>query len=85
MTIAKHPIQVYLDDRQKRALRRLAEQENTTLSELIRRGVDLLLTRLPARKDPAYQLIGLFASGVDDLAENHDEYIVQEIEKEWER
>jgi len=85
MTIAKHPIQVYLDDRQKRALRRLAEQENTTLSELIRRGVDLLLTRLPAGKDPAYRLIGLFASGVDDLAENHDEYIVQEIEKEWER
>ena len=85
MTIAKHPIQVYLDDRQKQALRRLAEQENTTLSELIRRGVDLLLTRLPAGKDPAYRLIGLGGSGESDMAENHDEYIVQEIEKEWER
>ena len=63
-------------------MRRLAEQENTTLSELIRRGVDLLLTRLPAGKDPAYQLIGLFSSGVDDLAENHDTYIIEEIERE---
>jgi hypothetical protein len=79
---SKRPIQVYLDERQDRALRRLASQEEATLSELIRRGVDLLLERTPVEQDPAYQMIGLGSSGIADLGERHDEYLAQEIEKE---
>ncbi len=78
----KRPIQVYLDERQDRALRRLASEENVTISELIRRGVDLLLEEVPAEKDPAYQIIGLGSSGVADLGAHHDAYLAQEIEKE---
>ncbi len=78
----KRPIQVYLDERQDRALRRLASEENITISELIRRGVDLLLKEVPAEKDPAYQIIGLGKSGFANLGEDHDEYLSQEIEKE---
>jgi len=83
MAPVKHPIQIYLDDRQNRALRRLAKEKNASISEMIRRGIDLLLDQVPVENDPAFQLIGLGASGVSDAAENHDEYLVQEIEKEW--
>ncbi len=85
MALVKHPIQIYVDERQNRALRRLAKEKNASISELIRRGIDLLLNQVPAEEDPAYQMIGLVSSGVSDIAENHDEYIVQEIEKEWKR
>ena len=82
MSLVKSPIQIYLDDRQNQALRRLAKEKNTSVSELVRRGIDLLLGQLPAGHDPAYQLIGLGASGAMDIAEKHDEYLVQEIEQE---
>ncbi len=82
MALAKHPIQIYLDDRQDQALRRLAKEKKASVSELIRRGIDLLLTQIPVENDPAFQLIGLGKSGVHNIAENHDEYIVQEIGKE---
>jgi len=32
--------------------------------------------------DPAFELIGMGDSGVKDIAEKHDEYLTQEIEKE---
>lgn len=82
MALSKYPIQVYLDERQNRALRRFAERENTTISDLIRRSVDLLLASAPAESDPAYHLIGLFSSGLHDLAEKHEEYLAGEIEEE---
>jgi len=82
MALVKHPIQIYVDERQNRALRRLAKEKNASISELIRRGIDLLLNQVPVEDDPAYQMIGLFSSGLPNLAEDHDEYIVQEIEKE---
>ncbi len=83
MPLSKRPIQIYLETRQDQALRRLAKGKNVSISELLRRGIDLLLNQMPVEEDPAYQIIGLAASGVSDVAENHDEYLVQEIEKEW--
>ena len=82
MSMVKSPIQIYLDERQNQALRRLAKEKITSVSELVRRGIDLLLGQVPAGYDPAYKLIGLGSSGVSDIAENHDEYLVQETEKE---
>jgi len=82
VSLVKSPIQIYLDERQNQALRRLAKEKNTSVSELVRHGIDLLLGQVPAGYDPAYKLIGLGSSGVSDIAENHDEYLVQETEKE---
>ena len=82
MSVGKSPIQIYLDERQNQALRHLAKEKNTSVSELVRRGIDLLLGQVPAGHDPAYQLIGLGASGVKDIAEKHDEYLVQETKKD---
>jgi hypothetical protein len=79
---SKHPLQIYLDDRQNQFLRRLARERNASISELVREGIDLLLAKLPAEEDPAYHLIGLGATKTRYVADQHDEYIVNEIEKE---
>ncbi len=81
-TLTKRPIQVYLEEAQSQALRRLAKDEGVSLSELIRRGVDLLLAQVPVEKDPAWDIIGLGSSGVRDLATRHDAYLVEELSKE---
>ena len=84
-TLTKRPIQVYLEERQDRALRRLAAEEGVSLSELIRRSVDLLLAQLPVEQDPAWQIIGLGSSDVNDLGARHDKYLAQEISEEINR
>ena len=75
----KQPLQVYLEQRQDQALRALAAREKTTLSELIRRSVDLLLSQLPPESDPAHAIIALGASRQGDLAGQHDRYLAEEI------
>ncbi|RMD66910.1 ribbon-helix-helix protein, CopG family [Candidatus Parcubacteria bacterium] len=84
-TLTKRPIQVYLEARQDQALRRLAAEEGVSLSELIRRSVDLLLAELPVEQDPAWKIVGLGSSDVSDLGTRHDEHIVQELSKEINR
>ena len=78
-TLTKRPIQVYLEERQDRALRRLAAEEGVSLSELIRRSVDLLLAQLPVERDPAWKIIGLGRSDVNDLGTRHDDHLVDEL------
>ena len=82
MAQSRHPLQIYLDDRQDQFLRRLAKERNASISELVREGIDLLLAKLPIEEDPAYKLVGLGATKTRHVADQHDEYIVDEIEKE---
>lgn len=84
-TLTKRPIQVYLEERQDRALRRLAAEQGVSLSELIRRSVDLLLAQLPVEQDPAWKIIGLGRSNVSDLGTQHDEHLAQELSQEINR
>jgi hypothetical protein len=84
-TLTKRPIQVYLEKGQHRALRRLAADENVSLSELIRRSVNLLLAQVPIEKDAAWEIIGLGRSGVSDGAIKHDEYLVEILSQEMNR
>ena len=79
-TLTKRPIQVYLEERQDNALRRIAESRDVSLSELIRRSIDLYLNNLPVQDDPAMRIVGLGRSGLGDLSEKHDEYLI-----EWEK
>lgn len=76
-TLTKRPIQVYLEERQDRALRALAGAQQVSIAELIRRSVDLLLEELPIEDDPAMKIVGLGDSGIGDLAEKHDEYLAK--------
>ncbi len=75
--LTKRPIQIYLEEQQDRALRRIAEDKGISLSELIRRSIDLYLENLPVEDDPALKIVGLGRSGLGDLAAKHDEYLTR--------
>jgi hypothetical protein len=79
--LTKKPVQVYLEESQDIALRRLAETRKVSLSALIRSGVDLLL----AEHDSAWDMVGLGQSGIADLGKRHDDYLVELIGSETEK
>jgi hypothetical protein len=78
-------IPIYLEERQERILRRVAKEQNTSLNSLVRRGVDLLLQRLPAEQDPAWQLAGIGSSDEPDLGKRHDDFLISELQREGRR
>lgn len=70
--------QVYLDERQRRALERLATRLKRSRADLVRMGIDRVLSELtPPEDDPAWDRIGLIDSTdtPGDLAERHDHYL----------
>jgi hypothetical protein len=78
----KMPFQVYLREDQVAALRTVAERRGESIAALVREGVDMFLEDLPPEEDPLLDLIGLYDSGVGDLAENHDAYLGRVIAEE---
>ncbi len=81
-TSAMKPIQVHLRLEQIESLRSLAERRKVPIAELIRQGIDRILAEVPAEEDPLWDMIGTFESGLGDLAEKHDEYIIRSIYEE---
>jgi len=76
-------IPIYLEERQERILRRMAKDNKVSISSLIRKSVDALLDRTPAEQDPAWKIIELSKSKSPDLGSKHDNYLVEEIAKEF--
>lgn len=68
-------------DQQDR-LRAMARSRNTSISELVRQGVDCVLAReMPAsdRKSRALAVSGMLSSGSpSDLSESHDDYAFED-------
>ena len=79
---SKRPVQVYLRSDQLDALRALSRRRGESIAGLVREGVDKLLEEVPAEEDPLLEVVGLYDSGVGDLAEKHDEYLARMIEEE---
>jgi hypothetical protein len=80
--LTKKPLQIYLRKDQLQSLRALAEKRGVPMAELVRQGVDKLLAEVPVEEDPALDIIGIFSSGLGDLAEKHDEYIAKWLREE---
>jgi hypothetical protein len=78
----KKPIQIYLREDQVQALRIIAERRDESLAALVRESVDRFLEELPPDEDPLLDIVGLYDSGRNDLAEKHDEYLVNMIKAE---
>ncbi len=81
----KKPLQVYLREDQLEALRTVAERRGESIAALVRQGVDILLEGLPPDEDPLLDILGLYNSGVHDLAEKHDEHLARMIQEESRR
>ena len=84
MSLAK--TQVYLESEQKKILKKLAKQENISLSELVRQTIDqhLALFKIATDTRPRKPLsiTGIGASGLTDISENHDKYVGEAIAME---
>ena len=81
-TLTMKPVQVYLRPEQIESLRAIAERRKVSMAELIRQGVDHMLSEVPAEEDPLWNIIGTFDSGLGDLSEKHDEYLARLIHEE---
>lgn len=74
--------QILLTEEQAVALRELAAEEGKSMAELIRISVDSLLRSrqlldAEERKQRALSVIGRYASGLNDLALEHDRYLAE--------
>jgi hypothetical protein len=74
--------QIQLTEEQIVALRLLAAQQNKSMADLVREGVDLMLHRKAddSRVKRAMQAVGRFRSGRKDISVNHDEYLADAFE-----
>jgi Ribbon-helix-helix protein, copG family len=64
---------IYLDDELDRLLALRAAEDGVTKAEYIRRGLATLANR-PQRPRIS---VGIFDSGLGDLARNHDKYLAE--------
>ncbi len=74
--------QVQLDEQQFNALKVKAAAEGVSMAELIRRGIDLVLSWENTREERvrrALSAAGRFHSGTHDLSANHDRYLEEAL------
>jgi hypothetical protein len=72
--------QVQFTKEQQDALHRLAAETGRSVADLVREGVDQMLSQKPvlsrrARMAEALSVAGRFGSGKRDISEKHDEYL----------
>jgi hypothetical protein len=77
--------QVQLTDEQVRRLKALAARRGTSLAELVRQGVEAVLSAGEGdvgaeRQRRALAAAGRYRSGVTDLATEHDRYFAEAVD-----
>ena len=76
--------QIYLDPEMADSLDRLARRRGTSRAEILRLAArQLLAQEEPIEDDPIFGLIGIGRSGLIDVAERHDEYLVEDEIRGW--
>ncbi len=76
--------QIQLTDRQYEALKERARSLNVSMAELIRESVELYLASSAEptnreKRQAALAVAGRFSSGLEDLAEQHDQYLAEDF------
>lgn len=78
-----HRIQIQLTEEQERMLRELAALRGSSISALVREGVEALiapdLAERSHRKERVLSLMGAFRSGLGDVSKRHDDYFADDI------
>ncbi len=72
--------QIQLTENQSDMLKRISKKYNISISELIRRGVEMVIQSMPEvdiqeKRNRAFSLGGMFYSEEKDLSVNHDKYL----------
>lgn len=80
--------QIQLTSSQVAELKRLAVARGVSMAAVIREAIDAYLAREAGpsweeRVERVRAACSRYASGLDDLAENHDEYFVEAVEAKW--
>lgn len=75
-------MQIRPTEAQARELKRLATQRKVSVAEVIREAVDRELEQesRAARWERAMGVVGKYSSGIDDIAERHDDYLAEAFE-----
>ena len=79
-------MQVQLTEHQLEVLRGVSKRDHTSVSELVRRAVDSLIAAglqptTSERRRRAIAAAGRFASGKQDVAEHHDDYLADAFDQ----
>jgi metal-responsive CopG/Arc/MetJ family transcriptional regulator len=80
-------MQVQLTEKQVEGLRRIAERDKVSISEVVRRSVEHTLAHAHVVVDReelkrrALELVGIANSGLSDIGENHDKYLAEDFLK----
>ncbi len=81
-SLTNRPIQIYIRPEQHEMLRALAARRAVSVSQLVREGIDRLLTDIPIEEDPLWDIVGLVEGAPPDLAEQHDKYLAEWLAEE---
>jgi len=76
---------IQLTEAQAEGLKERAKKEGVSVAELVRRGVDDLLTRpfiTDEMRERAMKAVGFARGGPPDLSVNHDKYWAEDIERD---
>jgi hypothetical protein len=77
-------IQLHLTAEQDRALRALARRRGITRAELIRRGIDRILSEDEGSHDALLDLVGAAGEAVaPDLSDRHDDVLYRQDDVRW--
>jgi hypothetical protein len=71
---------IQLTERQAQKLRKTSRDKGISMSELVRRGVELILTEQDSNEEArkrAKKAIGFVNSGTGDISVRHDEYFIE--------
>jgi len=76
---------IQLTEKQAKELKERSKKERVSVSELVRRGVDELLSK-PSPDEEAWrramEAVGFADFGIPDLSERHDHYFAKALEND---
>jgi hypothetical protein len=76
-TRKKAPFQIYLEPEQEKMIELLSLQNKKSKAAIIRLCISRYIETLPLEEDPALNIINLGASGIKDVSEKHDKYLMR--------
>jgi predicted DNA-binding protein len=76
-TRKKTPFQIYLEPEQEKMIELLALQTKKSKAAIIRLCISRYMETLPLEEDPALNIINLGSSGIKDISEKHDQYLMR--------